>query len=594
MQLMLIWTGCPALIPDSGLPLTGAGYIGYAFPMVKVLLLAAALAQAAPVDPVAERERAAIQSVLERALQAQKAKDWDALRARLTPEFMAFRRWEAELGGGPIHWSFIDPEPSDIRIENLAVGPDGLWAWVSIWVPDKSSRNFDLFHVDGAWKLEQPFRPSFVSFRTFLSGVKALAPGSTSTDPLTFPLPATPRLDGRVIDASALPSGWTLTRNREDIGDMGTWPPIAEIARFNAAPGPGQPAGVLTYLLFHDAMRAKWYFWRETRRRTDKRQVERPFGDEIFLGSNSLYVRHGKHVLELWVGPPSLEVAERAVERIEAGLGSEALGTDTKAWEEAVKDGRFHKALRRAMGQAVQRGRMTGAQFDAAPRSFGEASAHTSETGAVYMMQHVHVIDADGNARSPYVFSELVAGSSPDSAAKTIVEKLLRTPALLEGLGRQKPAPERPAAAAAAVLSLEVYLGREGVDKTLLDPEGALKDVERLYGEVQRSEGPARAQAESRLVGQLAAAGKAVAEYRRLYALAEKAKKARAARDSAEAIARAEDFEREYRAAEPALKDVIDSYRLGDMKAMGRRPSPRETVVWDWDKSPDEKDPQKR
>lgn len=113
----------------------------------------------------------------------------------------------------------------------------------------------------------------------------------------------------------------------------------------------------------------------------------------------------------------------------------ERLGRDLSKWDQAIKGGAVQAALERQFTGAAARPDGTPDPNAAALKaSLGETATYTSQTGARYLMQHVHVKDKDGTVRSPYVFTELKDDDTVDLAAQRLINKVKSTQGLMSGI----------------------------------------------------------------------------------------------------------------------------------------------------------------
>lgn len=219
--------------------------------LVTTMTASRVTAQAPTAATVADRERPAIQAVLEGLLAAERAQDPAAIRRCITRGTAA--AWDRYVKEKSL--DLIPKELSQIEITWLAVGSGAQWAMATL---KKGSGTINLRREDGAWKVDGEDDAMLAFWVGFAMGPKAPSPR-----------PPAQTLPPLILTDADLPSGWKTELQDEKYVFMDScYSYVTEAVFVNLkAPRPdGKSAlmGKVKYHLVENADLATWLLWRQS------------------------------------------------------------------------------------------------------------------------------------------------------------------------------------------------------------------------------------------------------------------------------------------------------------------------------------------
>ncbi len=261
---------------------------------------------------VEARERPAIRRLLERALKAQKAKNWDALRECMTRSSIADRERRArDSNDSAFHGVFLsgqtEAEPQAIQLESLEVDAKARWAVVTTRGPETTNANdrkhrqdstFDLLIEDGKWKLEPQIEDDKFNWESSLGTFWSLYQGKAMPQ-----LRPAPTLEQKRVAASEMSAGWTMEPDTADMSGYASVTSIVEALRFklfHEQDGARKEAGEIEYFMLEDSTRAAWMLWKHTRNR---KVMDVHLGDESWMDVRSQFIafRSGRYYVNVTI-----------------------------------------------------------------------------------------------------------------------------------------------------------------------------------------------------------------------------------------------------------------------------------------------------
>lgn len=257
-------------------------------------------AQGANPTAVLERERPAIQALLERALAAERAEDSEALRALLTAGTLSSRdRANREYNLTGFRGAGFS-ELDKIEIVKLDVDAQARWARVRIVFKSRDfvygrfdgHEFFDLRRENGAWKLDTEEEDR--SYNCLFTQ------GRGKTETL---IPA-PTLAAQTLQPSDVPSGWLRTADASGLagcGDARTSYVAESLGTLIVEPTPEFTTFQvsLDYLLLTDSELASWRFWRASLDAKPTSRFQLEDGSLIAFADNSVFLQKGRIFVSL-------------------------------------------------------------------------------------------------------------------------------------------------------------------------------------------------------------------------------------------------------------------------------------------------------